>query len=290
MFTLPTNPDTILVPIDVTETASTLEDLLRFCYPMEPPELLGFRRHRLVLEAARKYEMEFIARPLNNRLRNFLPTEAMRVYCLAYKYEDGELAQAAARQLLLQPRLFDLLHPPPEFDELPITALAKLMAYREQSATAAAAVLLDDRWMMTDFRGHALRVSKRGNIVPSEPSKPGWTWLTCQSCKAGNSSISLDSMASHWIPSPIRPRLWWETYRDSCVKEIRLFLRPLPSVVTESHLIRPALENAARCKTCEPKAAAELSEYAEAVAKRIEADVAKVRAENVGLEVLVHEG
>ncbi|KAI9062823.1 hypothetical protein FKP32DRAFT_1592775 [Trametes sanguinea] len=276
MFSLPRDPDAGRETVEVTEVASTMEDLLRFCYPMRPPELPQLDRLSDALHAAMKYEMSFLVSQLKTRLRNFIESDAMRVYCIAYKYEDAELAQSAAERLLQQPRLFDLLNPPPEFSQLPIIALAKLMAYRKQCAVAAATVLMDDGWMMTGFRNHdGIRRSRKNNLVVGSES---WVWLQCESCSAGTVDYPF-RFSPESSPHSVRPRRWWQAYRDAVVKELPRFLRPLPSVASQDRLIQPAVGCAEKCELCGPQAAAELSEYAEGVGKRIEEVLAKVRVD-----------
>ncbi|OSD06940.1 hypothetical protein PYCCODRAFT_1474335 [Trametes coccinea BRFM310] len=276
MFGLPVQGSASGDPIEVTETASTLEGVLRFCYPLDPPTFSRFDDIRLVLDAARKYDMGFVIKHLMVHLHLFLPSEAMRVYCVAYKYEDSELAQAAAACLLGGEDLLDNHGSTPEFSELPIAAFAKLTAYRKQCAKVAAEVFYDDSWMaLTGFSNHSMYVSRKGNVnVPMSPS--GWTWLTCES---DEEICPTSDTATQLRPGNLFPRLWWHKYREAAAKEVTLLRggASLSSVILQPHLIQPALRSAATCPTCGPKAAAELLEYIQGVAKKIEEVVKKVK-------------
>ncbi|KAI9062822.1 hypothetical protein FKP32DRAFT_1758411 [Trametes sanguinea] len=280
MFSLPSDQNASDNPVEVTETSSTLEGLLRFCYPMGPPTFSQIDDLRLVLDAACKYEMDFVIEYLKVYLRLFLPSEPMRVYCIAYKCEDPELARAAASRLLEREDPLANHDSTPEFNELPMMALAKLTAYRKACAKAAADVLYDGPWMgATGFRvsNHYMYVSRKGNI---EMSTSGWSWLTCESdetrCPLSTVVVNLDQRGSR---SLIYPRQWWHIYRAAAAKELLRFRdgSTLSSVVTQRHLIQPALQRAATCPTCGPVAAVELLEYIEGVAKRIEQVVGKVQ-------------
>ncbi|KAI8992963.1 hypothetical protein BD414DRAFT_535549 [Trametes punicea] len=267
MFTIPAEPsqDGSVQTVDLTESATTLEDLFRFCYPVERPEFSQLDHLRSVLAAAHKYDMNYAIKPLMSSFRVFLPSEALRVYCIAYMHEDADLARAAARCLLDRPRLFDSSILPPELDEVPATALVAVMTYRDECAKAAQAVLLDYDWLQDGFPHRILHISRKGNPNPSA----FWIWFACQSCPSSIKGASF--RACH-----IYPRVWWQRYHDAAVTELALFSCPLPSVVTQKHLIGAALEEAEGCETCRPKAASELREYAEAASKRIDVHISKI--------------
>ncbi|KAI0663450.1 hypothetical protein C8Q70DRAFT_907254 [Cubamyces menziesii] len=257
--------------VDVPETASVLENLLPFCYPMARPEILHIDDLQSVLHSAEKYEMTFISNQLLQNLRHFLPTEPLRVYSIACLNEDADLARAAAKVLLGSSPLYDPHNSPPEFDRLRATALAKIDAYRIDCATAARSVVLDYDQLRSGFPPRFVSVSRKGNVDTSN----AWIWLACNSCTGGSVEIYVANAATGYRHGQtLTPRAWWSEYSDTVAKE--LTLRPLASVVTETRFTRPAFDKAAKCATCGPRAAVELMQYAEAVAKKIEDALSKV--------------
>ncbi|KAI0335156.1 hypothetical protein GY45DRAFT_988090 [Cubamyces sp. BRFM 1775] len=269
MLTLPDLPGQGEQPqvVEVQETATTLEGLLPFCYPMVRPVLLHIDHLQSVLRAAEKYEMTFISSQLLCNLRLFLPAEPLRVYATACMREDADLARVAVKVLLGRYPLYDPHDPPPEFDYLPAIALAKFEAYRMDCATAARSVLLDLGTMPSGFPSRSVSVSRKGNVDTSN----AWIWLACRSCDGGSVQVSVSNAATGHGQSLTA---WWQEYSDMVAKELEL--RPLASVVTETRFIRPAIARAAECKTCGPRAAVHLTEYAEAMAKKIEDALSKV--------------
>ncbi|EIW63242.1 uncharacterized protein TRAVEDRAFT_112862 [Trametes versicolor FP-101664 SS1] len=252
MFGLPEDPAQRGIPqtVAMTEDAMTLQDLLSFCYPFPRPDFQNLDRLLSVLRASLKYDMAFLVGELGRHLKLFVPAEPLRVYAIAYTMlDDADLARAAAKQLLHDPLFSDPLVPPPEFDSLPARALSIVGAYRRQCIVAAQTVLLDFDWMM-------------------------WAWLSCPSCARGASGIIVHKRVDA-RERAIWPRAWWQTYADAVAKE--LALRPVGAVVTRIELMRPAVEEAAKCTTCAPRAMVDLVEYANAMAKRIDEATSKVR-------------
>ncbi|OJT07421.1 hypothetical protein TRAPUB_1741 [Trametes pubescens] len=272
MFTLPqeaSQGDRAQV-VDVSETARTLEDLLSFCYPMERSEFLQLSRLRAVLHAAMKYDMAFLVKILKRNLTLFLPSEPLRIYAIACLTEDRDLARAAAKRLLdcPFPGFAFPPNPPPEYDILPATVLQTVHEYREKCAEAARAVFLDHKWMCSEARGRTISVSKKGNANLSQT----WAWLACDSVSCAKSPTSLNVHGQR--NCTVYPRAWWQKYSDSAAKE--LALRPFGSTLARAELTEPAIAEAAKCKTCGPKAAEDLKEYIDAMVKRVDEAISKI--------------
>ncbi|KAH9892643.1 hypothetical protein C8Q73DRAFT_66949 [Cubamyces lactineus] len=255
--------------VDATETASVLESLLPFCYPMARPTFLRVDHLLSVLHSAEKYEMTFISTQLLRNLRNFLPTEPSRIYAIACLREDADLVRAAAKVLLGTFPLYDPHNFPPEFDRLPATALAKIEAYRKDCAAAALSTLHDFDRMPSRIPSRFVSVSRKGNVDLSS----AWVWLTCESCTGGNMRMAIANAATGQRHR-LTPRAWWQRYFDAVAEE--LGGRPLASIVTEMRFMRPAIDSAAECEECGQRAAADLMDYAEAMAKRIQGALSKV--------------
>ncbi|KAI0645775.1 hypothetical protein C8Q79DRAFT_1010686 [Trametes meyenii] len=239
MFSLPDEPSQGDTPqtVEVSESTTTLENLLSFCYPMEHPEFMQLSRLLTVLEAAQKYDMSFVMKPLVANLKRFLPSEPLRLYAIAYRMEDGDLARAAAKRLLDIPSFYN----PPE--PLPSSTSSPLSRY-----------------------------ARKGNAETSS----AWVWLACASCEGGDETFEVANAATGHRCA-IRPRAWWRKYADAVALE--LLLRPVGCVATRSHMTRAAIDEALKCKTCAPKAAVDLMEYGEAMAKRIDEATSKIQIE-----------
>ncbi|KAI0675375.1 hypothetical protein C8Q78DRAFT_540381 [Trametes maxima] len=269
MFSLPDEPTQGDAPqtVDISESSETLENLLSFCYPMENPDFMQLSRLLSVLGAAKKYDITFIIKPLMSNLKKFLPSEPLRLYAIAYAMEDGDLARAAAKRLLDVPSFYNPPDPPSELELIPALALCAVGAYRAKCVEAARAAFLDYDWI-----GRGIRVSRKGNADTSS----AWVWLACASCTGSGETFTVANPATGHRGT-IRPRAWWQKYADAVALE--LLLRPLGSVATLSCMTRPAIEAALQCKTCAPKAAVELTEYSEAMAKRIDEATSKIEIE-----------
>ncbi|KAI0358517.1 hypothetical protein OH77DRAFT_1362125, partial [Trametes cingulata] len=272
MFTLPAAADAVQNPekeenvqvVEMAESAETLENLFAFCYPMERSDRsLGFDTARSVLHAATKFDMPFVTRPVMESLEGYLPFEPLRVYAIAYLMEDAELARDAASCLLGDPQFYDPPDPPPEFADIPATALTSVAAYRRACAEAAQDMLLDHTWMYSAASGHPVHVSRKGNADLSQ----AWVWLACTSCAKADAPLAVPNMTNGYH-AYVSPRKWWKDYTDAVAKE--LALRPLGSVLTQRSLLHSALEKAAECTTCGPKAAWQLTAYAEGMSERID--------------------
>ncbi|EIW79711.1 hypothetical protein CONPUDRAFT_126135 [Coniophora puteana RWD-64-598 SS2] len=97
----PSSPsdDSHLVPL--TESSKTLNTLLLFCYPVPDPEIETLSDMRLVLEAARKYDLSFIFQSAFKQLSaRFLDENPLGVYCIACHYGWKSEAVKAARRTL----------------------------------------------------------------------------------------------------------------------------------------------------------------------------------------------
>ncbi|PSR70425.1 hypothetical protein PHLCEN_2v13676 [Hermanssonia centrifuga] len=82
--------------IHVPEDSRTLEDLLRFCYPVEDPVINDLLQVDLVLEAALKYDIAVAFKPLVKTLPGFVPTHSPQVYAIACRLGLEEVAKLAA--------------------------------------------------------------------------------------------------------------------------------------------------------------------------------------------------
>ncbi|KAH9852627.1 hypothetical protein C2E23DRAFT_711728, partial [Lenzites betulinus] len=89
------------VPIvHMTESTGTLESLLRYCYPVPDPEFASIDDLKPVLEAARKYQMDYAMRMLAQRLLVLAEAAPLQAYAVALQFDLDNIAQAAAKLTL----------------------------------------------------------------------------------------------------------------------------------------------------------------------------------------------
>ncbi|KIP11914.1 hypothetical protein PHLGIDRAFT_33182 [Phlebiopsis gigantea 11061_1 CR5-6] len=88
--------------IHITESSQTFDSLLRFCYPVADPVVTSLRELELILDAARKYQMEEATNLANRMLRQFVDEDPLRTFALACRFgaeAESRLAAAAWKHL-----------------------------------------------------------------------------------------------------------------------------------------------------------------------------------------------
>ena len=96
-LTEPGKPSNI-TPIPITESSCTFDSLLRFCYPVTDPVITSLPELELILDAARKYQMEEAINLAKRMLRQFVDGQPLRTFTLACRFgaeEESRLAAAA---------------------------------------------------------------------------------------------------------------------------------------------------------------------------------------------------
>ena len=118
--------------IDVSEPSSTLDLLLRFCYPVEEPKISQVSDVANVLRTASKYEMSGVIDRLSHCLRDpKYASDPRQLYSVACRYGMREVAAIAAKASLRSYM--------PSFEScttrsgsVPASAYNNLLAYRKQ--------------------------------------------------------------------------------------------------------------------------------------------------------------
>ncbi|KAI0675373.1 hypothetical protein C8Q78DRAFT_1075659 [Trametes maxima] len=260
--------------VTLAEDTETLDNLLRLCYPVSRPQLTELGDVREALHAASKYGIHPAIAVLRESLLQFLHSEPLRVYCIAYMCQCGDTAQTAATRLLQDASFADPLQltPPPEFETLPAIALCAFVTYRRKCVQAAQAAFKDHEWMHSGHHSHRFPdLAKKGGVSSA------WVWLTCTTCSENTQSMSIRRPGKPPVEHIVYPRKWWQKYFDAAEKE--LSLRPLGSVVSQPQLTRPALAEAVECQICRQKAVLDFGDYTDAMAERIDNAVSKVKIE-----------
>ncbi|KAI0638566.1 hypothetical protein C8Q77DRAFT_1154189 [Trametes polyzona] len=128
--------------IFVSEDSTTLAALLRHVYPLPRPTPSSFPALKSLLIAAHKYELAPALSSLRPALQSYLPTEALRVFALAHRFNLPDVRAAAARSLLrvsyqeLRHRYVE------ELEEIPAADYFRLLVYHDQCGQAASACVL----------------------------------------------------------------------------------------------------------------------------------------------------
>ncbi|EPT05123.1 hypothetical protein FOMPIDRAFT_1139139, partial [Fomitopsis schrenkii] len=126
--------------IVLQEDASTLDALLRICYPLSRQPFTTIDALSPVLAAATKYAMDDIVLILRGELRNLAKTFPLRTYCVAVQYRFAEEVEYAARATLDISRhtLYNAIATIPELRFIDGRAALSLLEYRERCVAALA--------------------------------------------------------------------------------------------------------------------------------------------------------
>ncbi|KAF7795595.1 hypothetical protein EIP86_006758 [Pleurotus ostreatoroseus] len=144
-----------LPTVDVTEDSTTLERLLRFCYPVANPSLRTLPETIAVLEAARKYGIDAAQAGCAEHLARLAPTSprvAMQVFALACLFGRENLARTAAPHTLGLSLDALLKGEFAEAEELPFACVQRLAAFRRACESALAPLATLQHWIV-DPRG-----------------------------------------------------------------------------------------------------------------------------------------
>ncbi|KAH8110801.1 hypothetical protein DFH11DRAFT_741135 [Phellopilus nigrolimitatus] len=144
MFSLPqpeSQGDSALPVIPIIEDSTTLDTLLRLCYPDEKPAVSDEGLAETVLAAALKYDMMVVVQEICRVLvsESTLETQPLRVYAIACRYKLKDEAHLAAKATL-KVAIEDIYVP--ELDFLSASSYFYLLKYRRRVAADIDAVLL----------------------------------------------------------------------------------------------------------------------------------------------------
>jgi len=241
------NPRDGLPLIELTEDSSTLQIVLRLCYPVENPDLSNLEDIRRFLEACRKYMIEAFEETIKDALLQVADTNLFSVFALASRYGLGDVANEAAKRLL----------------NLPTTVMSSKQALKD----------------LTGHQYHRLLVyrrecARRASTEPqlmwfnalSSPYQPSPT--TSSSCRAQFHFYSVSSPRNFlWVPH------WWTSYLHKALE--LLADRPRGSTVTSTELLERFYKETAFCLECEDEGRAALIKFSAALALEVEKVIAQ---------------
>ncbi|GJE92679.1 hypothetical protein PsYK624_088340 [Phanerochaete sordida] len=217
MFTFPSPPN--IQPEDrqkvqMTESTSTLANLLRFVYPMADPDLTDANEIADVVTAAHKYEMDFIENKLEVLLRPRVDEEPLRVYGLASAANLKVLQARALERCMQDPKRFLLEARRDDLKHLSAEQLHDLRTFHDTVQCVARKTVLESRrWIARE-------------CIP---------WTGCAKCKTrlfvwvaakGPDSRSYrhtyDSGCGIALlqeqPRTLQPRQWWTAIAKAIVE------------------------------------------------------------------------
>lgn len=105
MFSLPDSPGTNVYQegkpvIDMQEMSLTLDNLLRFCYPIENPKISDRKTFQNVMAAADKFGMEFLFEAILGSYITHATVSPMERYGIARRFGISQLAKDSMRSCL----------------------------------------------------------------------------------------------------------------------------------------------------------------------------------------------
>ncbi len=218
--------DAPLVPM--TESARTVEALLRLCYPVPDPEFASIDDLKPVMVAARKYQMDYIMQVLTRHLLVLAENTPLQAYAVALQFELVDTAREAGRLTL---RHDDPCRFTADLDTMPATAYYHLSAYRRECAEAAC-----------------------GTVEWFEPDASTFVWFR-DSASSSKCSCSMATGNQYYIRLPNSDRFKqvyvtsWLDKHLGCVKTA-LLERPYGGAVLVDGLCDQMLQDATSCNTC----------------------------------------
>ncbi|KAI0251061.1 hypothetical protein BJV78DRAFT_1126902 [Lactifluus subvellereus] len=233
--------------IEVTETSRTLDIVLRFCYPVENPDLNDLGDIRLLLEARRKYMIEAFDRTIKDALSRIAESQPLEVFALASRYALEDAANDAAKQMLGFPQNDNLAQS--VLKDLTATQYHQLLQYR-QVCVRRATTMPPLRW----FKSLA-------SSYPLDPTTP-------QSCRAQFHFFFLSiPPQSLWVPH------WWTAYLEESLSLLKD--RPRGSTVLSTGLLEYFSERAGLCPDCKQEGKTALKKFSTALALEVEKAIAQ---------------
>ncbi|CAL1706755.1 unnamed protein product [Somion occarium] len=149
MFLFPqmVQEDAELPVVTVSEGSPVMDWVLRATYPTASTELNELDFIYQIVQAADKYQMDFLVDRLMSPLGKFVESDPLRVFAVACRFKHVSLARRAAHYTLrlLQRDIIQAYIP--EFKFMPSDMLQYLLRYHEQCSNAAVALTKEFTWV-----------------------------------------------------------------------------------------------------------------------------------------------
>ncbi len=237
--------------IQVTETSSTLDIILRLCYPVQNPNLSKLKYIRLFLEARRKYMIEVFDQTIKDALAQIAESHPFAVFALASRYSLEDVANNAAKQMLCFSQA-DVLADESALRDITGAQYHRLVQYRRdcvRRATTEPQIM----WF--------------NSLSSSFPPAP----ITSSSCRTQFHFFFVSTPPrSLWVPH------WWATYLHKALQLLKD--RPRGVTVISPDLLEYFFDCTGFCPDCQEEGKAALKKFSSALAKEVEKAIAQVRA------------
>ncbi|OCH93747.1 hypothetical protein OBBRIDRAFT_832364 [Obba rivulosa] len=233
--------------VDVAEDGRTVEMTLRFCYPMEDPELATFEDAERMLEAGMKYDVDIIVTRAKKALAVIAEREALRVFVLGVRLSTRDVGLMAARKSLSQPMWSTEPPFPPDLKYISAVTFCQLLNYRRKCGEAAAALSMECGWI------------EDASIV-----------VVCSACSP---SRTFRYQSGGKLPAA----KWYASYMERAAAALRD--RPFGQAVLDPYMLEHTLLIASQCSLCGSCALVSLSKLSRKLAEEVEKAVDRVSLE-----------
>ncbi|KAI0642177.1 hypothetical protein C8Q79DRAFT_237645 [Trametes meyenii] len=213
--------------LNIPESSTTLDTLLRLCYPVPRPPCMSLDGIKPVLRAAHKYQMDCVLDVLKLRLGELAMNAPLRVYAVAIQYDLADTARLAARQFLARAWNAEEDNVPELYD-INASAYQHLLAYRKKCSATLAEMTTGLWWLPDD----------------------GWTFTQCSNCRpvSGRDDKGVPICCLRDSEVGRKPAVWFWRHYNFMGKLLQE--RPCVGTLVDPHLMNQALKGAARCATC----------------------------------------
>ncbi|KAH8110802.1 hypothetical protein DFH11DRAFT_741318 [Phellopilus nigrolimitatus] len=235
--------------IPVTEDSTTLDTLLRLCYPVKKPIVTDINLVEAVLGAALKYEMEIVVQEMCRALVSggLLESQPLRVYAIACRYELDEEMRLAAKATLKMSIEGVYVK---EFETLPTSRYFHLLQYRSQVTAYLDSVLYQSTCTIdkppTSFE-------ERTGVPKALPKQDAdamsllcrcFVWSPSNSLYYSKPPSSCKFVADFWVSFASRARN-------------AIHIVPHNQGIYSQEFLRETLQVASKCEYCSKNAAAQ---------------------------------
>ena len=228
--------------IEVTESSSTLNILLRLCYPVENPDLSNLEDIRRFLEARRKYMIEVFDRTVKDALSRVTESKPFAVFALASRYGLEEVANDAAKRMLCFPQTD--VSDQAALKDITASQYHRLLQYRRDCVRRATT------------EPQLMWFNSLSSSFPPPPT-------TSLSCRTQFHFFFVSSPPRNlWVPH------WWTTYLHKALQLLKD--RPRGSTVVSPDLLEYFFDDTGFCKECQEEGRAALRKFSSALAQEVE--------------------
>ncbi|PSS38063.1 hypothetical protein PHLCEN_2v94 [Hermanssonia centrifuga] len=259
--------------ISLQEHSHTLDHLLRFCYPIEDPEIKNPLELGDVLDAARKYEMTFVVKQARKQFAVFAEREPLRMYMMACRRGWVDFPIVAAKASLACSSQCEQLH---EIENVPAgqfvtsSEFNRLQSYHRRCGAAASSLIspITSTSPTTNATGNTVQASS--HLALPWLAQKNWVWFTCQHYPGTLEKVQIQNgevlMASGW----------WINYLRKTQDKLKR--RPRGATILDT---RPfsgfALSGIDHCSTCKRYVIEDLTKFGILFAEQVEKAIDEVR-------------